>query len=561
MKALLLRSMPSRRIVTALILATVLANVLALVSSVYSIHVMNRYLGNGVDATLLTLTIGAVIAIVAEYLLRSARLKVAEAVLGKNEADVTGSAFTTFASARLQTLEQLPAPQRREALGGLTSIQQFLTAGNLATVLDAPFALLFLAVLALLSPTLALISTIAIATLCTVIIFGQRSIREPTAQLSKLSARSGSLTNFLATSGETVRAFNCYDHLQRQWHESTGAVARVRQWLHARQNSIQQIGQSGGTVLSVAVYAIGAREVVHGHLDTGGLIGASILSARALAAVTRLAHLTEGFERARQALHHLSQLGRLPTEKQKGIVPVDIAGEIDIGDVALSYAGRPTPLFESVNAKVRAGGVLAVVGGNGSGKSSLLRLLAGLTEPDRGHIRVDNTDLRHVVPEWWRKQIIYLPQEPQFFDGTLKENLKVLSPQLADDALIDLCRSLDLAGFLNQSTEGLDMQIRNGGASLPVGVRRRLALVRALAGGGRIAILDEPTEGVDARGCQAIAQTLNNLVKRGCTVFVATREDFIIKAAEAVLDLNVKPVPQLVTARPEARKGHLGAVA
>src|SRR5690606_7978278 len=236
-------------------------------------------------------------------------------------------------------------------------------------------------------------------------------------------------------------------------------------------------------------------------------------------------------------------------------------GAVDIADLSFGYPGQPTPLFESVNVKVRAGGVLAVVGGNAMGKSSLMRLLAGLIEPERGHIRIDNTDLRHIVPEWWRRQIVYLPQEPQFFDGSLKENLKVLAPTMPDDELLALCRSLDLGSFLNQSNEGLDMVIRNGGSSLPVGVRRRLALVRALAGGGRVVLLDEPTDGVDARGCQAIAQMLNDLVKRGCTVIVSTREEFIIKAAEAVLDLNVKPVPKLIEARAETRKAPLEAVA
>src|SRR5690606_23492031 len=198
-------------------------------------------------------------------------------------------------------------------------------------------ALLFILVLALLSPALALTCTLLIAALCAVILIGQRSIREPTAELSTLSAQSGSMTNFMAVSGETVRAFNCQTHLQNQWREATGAVARVRQWLHARQTMVQQIGQSGATALNVAIFAVGSRAVVQGHLDVGSLIGASILGSRALAAVTRVAHLSEGFERARQSLQQLTQLAELPMEKRDGVAPLELTGQLEIADMAFGY--------------------------------------------------------------------------------------------------------------------------------------------------------------------------------------------------------------------------------
>lgn len=561
MKELILQLKPSRRILATLLIATIGANALALVSSLYSIHVMNRYMSMGVDATLVTLTVGALIALVAENLLRSARLKLTAAVLDRGEAELSMRTFTTFASSRLQMLEQLPTPQRREALAGLTHVQQFLSAATFTSLMDAPFALLFLFVLSLLSPMLALAGLFVIICLCAFSLSAQRSLREPTAELSKLSARTGSMSNFLATGGETVRAFNCYSFLAKQWREGCEAVSRMRQRLGERQAASAQLGQSGATLLTITIYAVGARAVVHGQLDVGSLVGASILASRAMSAITRLVQLAEPYERARQSLQQLDQLARVPSEKQQGVVPRELHGAIEIQDLAFGFNGQPMPLFESMNLNIRPGGVLAVVGNNGSGKTTLLKLLAGLIEPQRGHIRIDHADLRHVVPEWWRKQLVYLPQEPQFFDGTLRENLSVLAPDISDPALLDLCRKLDLTTYLNQSADGLDMAIRNGGAALPVGIRRRLALVRALAGEGRIVLLDEPTDSVDARGIQSIAVMLNELVKRGSTVIIATREEFIIKAAEAVLDLNSKPVPSVVYARDLASKPAMGAAA
>jgi ATP-binding cassette subfamily C protein LapB len=193
-----------------------------------------------------------------------------------------------------------------------------------------------------------------------------------------------------------------------------------------------------------------------------------------------------------------------------------------------------------------AGGVMAVVGGNAAGKSSMLKLLVGLLEPDRGHVKYDGMDLRQLVPDWWRQQLIYLPQEPQFFDGTLRENLIVMRPDTPDDTLLGWCRKLDLGGYLDAQPRGLETPIRNSGSHLPVGVRRRLALVRALLTQGRVVVLDEPFEGVDTKGAQAITVVLNELVGRGCSVIMATRDEFIIKSATIVLDLSSKPVPRVV---------------
>ena len=204
------------------------------------------------------------------------------------------------------------------------------------------------------------------------------------------------------------------------------------------------------------------------------------------------------------------------------------------------------PLFESLSLKMPAGGVMAVVGGNAAGKSSMLRLLVGLLEPDRGHVKYDGLDLRQLVPDWWRQQLIYLPQEPQFFDGTLRENLKVMQPNMGDDAILAWCRKLDLGGFIDSQPRGLETPIRNSGAHLPVGVRRRLALVRALVTEGRVVVLDEPFEGVDTNGAKAITAVLNELVSRGCSVIMATRDEFIIKSATIVLDLSSKPVPRVI---------------
>jgi len=125
---------------------------------------------------------------------------------------------------------------------------------------------------------------------------------------------------------------------------------------------------------------------------------------------------------------------------------------------------------------------------------------------------------------------------------------------MAQPPLSQAVRAAALRRFLDVSREGLDMGMPDGGRTLPLGVRRRIALARALMNPGRLAIFDDPTEGLDIEGCQAVYGVLNALAKAGLTIIVATADPNIIKGAGFILDMNEKPTPsftQVRDAKPE----------
>ena len=533
------------RMLGELLLVSLLVNVLGLVSSLYSMQVMNRYVTFGVDATLFTLTTGALIALAFEFVLREARTKVEQLMCNRAVQKVQDQVLGSYAGARFQLLEQVPIAQRREALAGLHPISQAVSPSNMSAVLDAPFAVLYVLAVALLSPLLAGIMLLLIFVLWLLSVALQDRMREPTEALTESGARVSGVSHFLVSAAETLRMFNCVPLIRKDWNAAQAHQTGLRSRLQNLQGLQQQYSMVGGNMMTIVVYAVGSVQVVLGHLDLGSLIGVSILSSRALASITRVTQSAEVMERARHAYTQLDAFNKIPAERQQGTVPRALKGDVQLIDVGLSWPGQPLPLFESLSLTLPAGTVMAVTGGNAAGKSSLMRLLAGLLEPDRGHVKYDGFDVRQFVPEWWRSQLVYLPQEPAFFDGSLRDNLAVLAPQEEDIKLLDLCRKLDLGHFMDGLPRGLDTPVRNSGQHFPLGVRRRLALVRALLTEGRIVLLDEPMESVDAQGCQAITGVLNELVARGCTVIIATRDEFIIKSANVVLDLSVKPVPRL----------------
>jgi len=204
------------------------------------------------------------------------------------------------------------------------------------------------------------------------------------------------------------------------------------------------------------------------------------------------------------------------------------------------------------------GALFVVSGANGAGKTTLARLIVGLMRPSRGQILVDGVDLAQVAPEWWRRQLIYLPQEPSFINGTVRENIMAFNPSLDEQGLNMVIHDAGLDKFFATSQQGFDMKLQAGGRDLPVGIRRRLGLARALAVGGSLVVLDEPTEGLDAEGALQVGRVMSALRKRGCTIIALSHDPNIIKGAPHILDLNAKPVPKLIEVKPSGAEPSVG---
>lgn len=531
-------------------LSSLLINLLGLASSLYSIHVLNRYLALGVDATLVTLTIGAVMAVGFEVLLRNARLRLAQWLCARADSELGDTLFEGAVRGQYALVEQLPHTARREILSGQSTVQQCFGAPNLVTLLDTPFAFVFVVVLGMLSPFLACMTLVVMAGVTLVSLLAQRRLREPMEAQSRIAMQMAGYQHNLTAGGEMVRAFSAADALKEKWRACADDQAEQRAQLNRLQNTMQNASYAGTLILSMVIMGLGAREVLAGNLDVGSLIGCNILASRALAALTRALGLGEQIGRGQRALELARQLCAIPRERAEGVRLGQTRGSLRFEDLAFGYPKQAVPVLEHFEYQLEAGKVLAFTGANGSGKTTLARLLVGLLEPSRGHLLVDGMDLRQADPQWWRRQVAYLPQEPQFFDGTLRENLCVLAPETTDARVLEMCRELAVGSFVEGGAEGLGLVVRNGGGSIPLGIRRRLALVRAIIGGGQLVVLDDPTEGVDAEGCKAIAALLSRLVREGRTLVVMSNEGFILGAADTVIDLNHKPVPRVLREGP-----------
>ncbi len=547
MKELFRRLSSKPGLATELVAASLFANVLALATPLFVIQVLNRYIAHGVDATLATLASGVLIAIALEFAFRQVRLRLARGVSVTPDERSSMAGYAVLVQAKPAVLERIPPGARSEIVNGATAIETAYGATNIAAVLDVPFAFLFIFVLFLLNP---IISGIVAAFVLAVFVIGTISayaLRKPTRALLETSGPGNALVSTAIGELDMVRAFNAGGFLLGAWEKHTRMAQGLRRFVVSRQGLLQTITQSSTAMMSVCVISVGASLVVSGDFDVGAMIGANILGSRALMPISRFAQLGEVFAKARQSLDLLREFTKVPLEASTGSAKRKYDGGLELRDLAFAYPGSSGPLFESLSLKLGPGMVLVVSGANGTGKTTLARLLVGLLEPNRGQILADGLELKQMLPKWWRRQLIYLPQEPAFLNASIAENLRLANPDMDDQALNRVIDAVGLRHFLDESPKGFETPIIGNGRHLSRGIRRRLALARALASDGTLAILDEPTEGLDGEGCAAVYAIMNELVKQGRTIIVFSHDPTIVKGAAAILDLNSKPVPRIGT--------------
>jgi len=546
MRELFARLFSRPGLTTEMFAASLFANILALASPLFVIQVLNRYIAHGVDATLMTLTAGVVAAIILELAFRQIRMRLAGAVNTGYDRKLANAAFMTLTHTKVGAVDQLPPGVRQEMISGAEKIQSAYAPSNVGALFDVPFAFLFIGVLYVLNPVLAMVVAGFVALGFGISMFALAALRRPTREMQTASGRRGGLIVSAIQAGDTVRAFNAGGFIRRLWRDETGAFHKLARHISQRQGFVQSLGMTIQALMSTVVIAVGALQVVNGQMDVGAMIGANILAARALGPIIRMATLSEALAKSRQALNLFQEFAKLPMERGEGTALSAFTGSLEFQDLAFAHPGAKTPLFESVNLKMDPASVLIFSGANGTGKTTLARIVAGLIEPTRGKILIDGVDMVQVAPEWWRGQICYLPQEPKFLHGSIAENIAMANPDMGSAEINAVIDAAGLKQFVDQSSDGTGTVIIQGGANLSLGIRRRLALARALATDGMLMIVDEPTEGLDSEGAEHVIRAMNEMAKRGRTVLVFSHDPQILQGAPHYVDLNSKPVPTLV---------------
>jgi ATP-binding cassette, subfamily B, bacterial len=210
-------------------------------------------------------------------------------------------------------------------------------------------------------------------------------------------------------------------------------------------------------------------------------------------------------------------------------------GRVELRDASLTFEGAARPALEAIDLTVEAGTTVALVGGTGSGKTSLVSLLPRLYDATAGAVLVDGVDVRSVDPASLRREIAIVTDDPFLFSATVHDNIAYARPDATREEVEEAARRAHADGFVRDLPDGYDTLIGERGLTLSGGQRQRIAIARALLANPRILVLDDATSSVDASTEQEIKQALAEVMEGRTTFVIAHRLSTIALADEIVV--------------------------
>ena len=528
---------------TKIIIASFFVNLLALATPIYVIQVLQRYVAYGVSSTLVTLVVGIIFVTVFEFFFRNIRHRMTRETESENMilADRVMKKVVSIKS-HFYSLQKNFRPDI--VTKNLHIVQNTLTATTTLILVDVPFVLIFLIALFLIHYQLGIIATLFIFVPFIILNFYRNSINKLNQDSMQLGLGTARLHDNSSSRFETIKYFNLINAVKSAWASIVERVIGVNEDLEAKKSVFTSFMGSSSALLTIIIIAWGAVLAVDGQISVGALIGANILASRALSPIIRFVQNIEPLNRSKNALNELNQFLKLPQDSQTGSEIRDFRGKINLKDLQFRYPESKNPIFEGLNCSVGPGELMLIEGSNGSGKSTLIKSISRLLEFNRGQIFYDSIEMNQLSLEWIRANLTFLPQEPKFIDGTLLDNL-IGPAEIKKDKMTEILKSVDLIDFVNSDPNGIKMPLPNRGEDLPFGIRKRIALARALVINGQIVIFDEPTESIDEKGRNSIYALISNLLKNKKTLIIASQDKVIQNLANYIIDLDIKPIPKV----------------
>ena len=526
----------NRTLYSEVAIAAVIINMFGIAGSLFIMNVYDRVVPNNAFETLWVLAAGILIVYFFDFMLRNLRAHFLDYAGRKADVVISASLFEQMMGmsmeARPPSAGVLAADMKE-----FETLRDFFTSATMVALLDLPFVLLFIAIIAVLGGPIAFVPLAAIPLIVGMGWF----LQKPLEKVIKESLRESALKNALLFETiiglETIKVQAAEGHTQRSWEELTDKASRTtvksRQIAAFAQNWALFVQQA----VSAVIVIVGVYLIADGSLSMGGLIACVILSGRAMGPLAQVAGLMTRLSQSRQALDQLDDLMKKPVERPAGkhfVTLPHIEGRIEFRDVVFHYPGQSTPALNHMSFTIEPGDKVGVIGAVGSGKTTLERLLINLYEPASGSVQIDGTDVRQIDPGDLRRNVGSVQQSPQLFFGSVRQNITMGHETAPDRAVI---RAAELSGvmeFLKDSAAGLDTQVGERGEALSGGQRQAVAIARSLLYDPPILVLDEPTASMDPASENRLKKRLLDIGKDK-TVMLITHKGAMLDLVDKLI--------------------------
>lgn len=520
--------------------ASLMANILALATIIFSMQVYDRVVPSQSIPTLWVLAGGVLIAAIFEFVLRVARVYLSD-IIGKR-ADLRISDRVFGHALRIKNSERSKSTgtfisQIRE----LEGVRDLVTSTTMGAIADLPFFFLFLIIFAFIGGNLFWVMLLVVPLMILPGILVQKKL----AELAQEGMRESSIRNAIlveAVQGiEDIKLLRAESRFQNQWNHMNEVSADISMQQRKIVGVLTAWTQKIQGLTYAAVVLVGCFAVMEGEMTTGALVACSILSSRMLAPISQITGILGRLQQAKVAKKSLDELMQKPVDQpdQAHLVHKEVLnGDYELKNVMFQYTEEDSrPILALRHLKIKAGEKIAILGRNGAGKSTLLQLLAGMQSPSNGSVHLDGLDISLIDPADVRRDMALLNQNAHLFYGTIRENLTLGAPLAKDDDILKALKVTGALGFVQEKKEGLDHLVLEGGVGFSGGQKQALLLARLLIRQPNILLLDEPTAAIDDIAEKQLIDHLKGWLGHR-TLVVATHRRAVLELVDRIIVMN-----------------------
>jgi ABC-type bacteriocin/lantibiotic exporter with double-glycine peptidase domain len=516
-----------------LVLLTFLINIMAVLLSVYVMTVYDKVVTARSNMTLGFLFVGILLSVALEFTLRQARARGLAYLGARMESVITLSALERVLHLPASAVEQSSLSTQISRLKTFESVRDAFSGQIASTLLDLPFILLFIGVVFLIGGSVGwIVVAFAVVMAVLVMIYGPIA-RLQSGRVARANAERRQFLGEVSDHLETIRNCHVEDVWLRRSHVLSVAQLKATASLQRLKAAEQSLSHILFLLAGTSIVFYGATRVMSGDMTAGALVALMALTWRVLSPVQAVFLTFTKLGQIRDVFRQVDNLMRLPVEYEPGkasMLPRKFIGGLAAEGVVFRFPNRPEPTLRGATLLVRPGQCVALAGTTGSGKSTLMKLFAGLYPIQAGGVYIDGLDLRQVDARDLRQNLSYLEEKNHVFTGSLAQNLRLACPEASDD---DVLEALVEFGVLPPDAYP-DTINASVGMLTSDSLLRRFALARVFIKRVPIYLLDEPSLFLDAEADAVVRRKISAL--RGkATILLATVQPAYMRLATRVV--------------------------
>lgn len=536
------------------LLASVMINLLAITAPIFVMLVYDKVIGSHSPESLSLLIVGAFLAMGAEGILRVVRLRSSAWFSSRVDTIIGTHIFSQLVNLPIAFTERASVSAQISRIKAFENIRDFFNGQLFLALLELPFTLLVFAAVALIAGPLAVIPLVMAGAYSLLLYLTRNRIRTATRLAGRAHAMRQQLTFETFQKMHGIRAGGIGERWVEQYRRESGQASLLSFKFSFIAAQVEVISHMLFVLSGLAIIYCGVHAILAGSLTPGALIATTLLSWRILSPLKILCNSITRFEQVKHSIEQVNRLMSIKTEYQEAQSHAclnNMRGHISFSKVGIRYNKKSDPVFTGLSFEAKPGSLIAITGGNGSGKSTVLQLLNGFYKPQVGTIRIDGVDTRQLDLITLRKQIAYVPQVPHFFSGSIADNLRMADPLASDEAIKVALNQVDAWEDICALPNSIETQIGKDGFQLPSGLSYKLNLARAYIKNTPLMLFDElPYALLNSSAGEAYRKMIAGWKSHRTVIVVTHREDYIRMADTVVLltpgEFPVVGSPELV---------------